>query len=180
MADPSGIRAADEDRERVAQELREHMLAGRLRPEEFEERVGQAYDAATRGELEALTGDLPISAEAVRVALASRRAHLRRRLVQEAGGGLTVSSICVVIWLASGADGGFWPGFVIFFSLLPLLRDAWMLFGPDPDLERVERRLERRREHRDSGGRRRRRHGPPRLPGPPGSSGPPTPPSPQR
>jgi hypothetical protein len=29
MVDPSGIRVADEDRERVASELREHMLAGR-------------------------------------------------------------------------------------------------------------------------------------------------------
>lgn len=169
MSDSSSIRAADDERERVAQELREHMLVGRLRPEEFEERVGRAYEAATRGELELLTRDLPISAEAVRGALAKRRAHLRRRLVQEAGGGLTVSLICLAIWLASGAHGSFWPGFVIFFSLLPLLRDAWMLFGPDPDLERVERRLERRRAQRDRGGRR-HRHGPPRLPGPPGSS----------
>ena len=48
MVDPSGIRAADDDRERVARELREHMLAGRLRPEEFEERVGKAYDALPR------------------------------------------------------------------------------------------------------------------------------------
>ena len=170
MVDPSSIRAADEDRERVAKELREHMLAGRLRPEEFEERVGKAYDAATRGELEALRRDLPVSAQAVRAELAGRRAHLRRRLLQEAGGALIASAVCVAIWLAAGADGSFWPGFVIFFSLLPLLRNAWLLFGPAPDLERVERRLERRRE--GDRARRRHRHGPPRPPRPPGLPGP--------
>ena len=165
--DPSAIRAADDDRERVAEELREHMLAGRLRPEEFEERLERAYAAATRGELEELKSDLPVSAQAVRAELAGRRAHLRRRLLQEAGGGLTASLICVAIWAASGADGSFWPGFVIFFSLLGLLRDAWLLFGPDPDLERVERRLERRREGHDRSDRRGRRRHPPSPPTPP-------------
>ncbi len=163
MVEPSGIRAADEDRDRVAAELREHMLAGRLRPEEFEERVGKAYDAATRGELEALKDDLPISPQAARSEVAKRRAHLRRRLVQEAGGGLTASAVCVGIWLAAGASGSFWPGFVIFFSVLPLLRDGWRLLGPDPDLEGLERRLERRREG-DSRRGGRHRHGPRGLP----------------
>jgi Domain of unknown function (DUF1707) len=161
MVDPSGIRVADEDRERVAAELREHMLAGRLRPEEFEERLGKAYEASTRGELAVLQDDLPMSPAVLRGELAKRRAHLRRRLLQEGGGGLTISAVCVLIWLASGASGGFWPGFVIFFSLLPLLRDGWRLLGPDPDLDGVERRLERRREH---GGRRSHRHGPRGLP----------------
>jgi hypothetical protein len=161
MSEPSRIRAADEDRERVAEELREHMVAGRLRPEEFEERVGRAYDAATRGELDALKSDLPMSPQALRGELAKRRAHLRRRLLQEAGGGLSASVVCVAIWLAAGADGSFWPGFVIVFSLLPLLRDGWRLVGPDPDLDGLERRLERRRE-RDE--RRSRRRGPRGLP----------------
>ena len=161
MVDPSGIRVADEDRERVAAELREHMLAGRLRPDEFEERLGKAYEASTRGELAVLKDDLPMSPAALQGELAKRRAHLRRRLLQEGGGGPTVSAVCVAIWLASGASGSFWPGFVIFFSLLPLLRDGWRLFGPDPDLDGVERRLERRREH---DGRRSRRHGPRGLP----------------
>ncbi len=158
MVDPSGIRAADEDRERVAAELREHMLAGRLRQEEFEERVGRAYDATTRGELELLKDDLPLSPEAARAELARRRAHLRRRLLQEGGGGLTASLVCVAIWVADGASGSFWPGFVIFFSLLPLLRDGWRLLGPDPDLDGLERSLERRRGHAGRGSRR-RRHG---------------------
>ena len=160
MVDPSGIRAADEDRERVAGELREHMLAGRLRPEEFEDRVGRAYDATTRGELEALKDDLPMSPEAARAELTRRRAYLRRRLLREGGGGLTVSLVCVAIWVSNGASGSFWPGFVIFFSLLPLLRDGWRLIGPDPDLDGLERSLERRRDRDRRGGSRGRRHGP--------------------
>jgi hypothetical protein len=165
MVDPSEIRAADEDRERVAAELREHMLAGRLRPEEFEERVGRAYDASTHGELEALKDDLPMSPEAARAELARRRRHLRRRLLQEGSGGITVSLICVAIWAANGASGSFWPGFVIFFSVLPLLRDGWRLIGPDPDLDGLERSLERRRRRdRGRGSSRHRRHGPRGLP----------------
>jgi Domain of unknown function (DUF1707) len=152
MVEPSGIRAADDDREQVAQELREHMVAGRLRPDEFEERVAKAYEASTRGELEALKDDLPISPQAARAELARRKAHLRRRLLQEGGGGLTASAVCVAIWVASGASGSFWPAWVILFSLLPLLRDGWRLLGPDPDIERVERRLERRRRDRDRRG----------------------------
>lgn len=161
MSEAADIRASDDDRESVAGELREHMLAGRLRADEFEERLAAAYAARTRGELELLKRDLPLSPEAARTEIARRKRRLRRRLVQEAGGGLAVSAACVAIWLASGAGGGFWPGFVILFSLLPLLRDGWQLLGPDPDIERVERSLERRR-HR--GGRRRRYHGPPGLP----------------
>jgi hypothetical protein len=38
MSDPSQLRAGDAEREALAGELREHMLAGRLAPEEFEER----------------------------------------------------------------------------------------------------------------------------------------------
>jgi uncharacterized membrane protein YccC len=167
VADSSRLRVADSDREQLAAELREHLVAGRLTPEEFEERVGAAYRASTRAELDALREDLPMSPAVLRNELAGRRAHLRRRLLQEGGGGLTASLVCVAIWLLSGANGSFWPAWVIFFSLLPLLRDGWRLFGPAPELDAVERRLESRRRH---GGHRSRRHhhGPPRPPRPPG------------
>ena len=157
------LRAADSDREHLAEELREHMLAGRLSSEEFEQRLGDAYKASTRGQLEVLKRDLPVSQRALRGELERRRGRVRHRLMQEAGAGLSISAVCVAIWALAGANGTFWPGWVIFFSLLPLLRDGWRLFGPDPDLEGLERRLDRRRdrEHR----RAHRRHWPPRPPG---------------
>jgi hypothetical protein len=59
VAPPADIRAADEDRERVATALRGHCEAGRLTIEELEERLEAAYAAKTLGELDALTTDLP-------------------------------------------------------------------------------------------------------------------------
>ena len=44
-------RIGDADRERVIEELREHMLVGRLTAEEFEERLGSAQRAITRADL---------------------------------------------------------------------------------------------------------------------------------
>jgi hypothetical protein len=145
MTDAASLRVADVDRESVVQELREHMLAGRLEAGEFEDRLALAYKARTRGDLDALGADLPVSPALVKRSIAQRRAHLRRRLLQEAGGASTASVVCVGIWLASGASGSFWPIWVIIFTLLPLLRDAWSLLGPAPDEQAVEARLESRR-----------------------------------
>jgi hypothetical protein len=75
--------------------------------------------------------------------------------VQEAGGGVGVSGLCVGIWLAAGPSGGFWPGWVIGFVLLPVIRDSWRLFGPGSDLEVVEARLQARHERRLARGHRR-------------------------
>jgi hypothetical protein len=59
VAPPRDIRAADEDRERVATALRSHCEAGRLTIDELEERLAVAYAARTLGELDALLTDLP-------------------------------------------------------------------------------------------------------------------------
>jgi DUF1707 SHOCT-like domain len=59
-ARPASERVSDADRERAAEELREHMLVGRLTAEEFDERLGQAHAARTRGELDAAMIDLPL------------------------------------------------------------------------------------------------------------------------
>ncbi len=152
------MRVSDDDRERIADELREHMVAGRLSQEELEERLDLAYKARTRADLDGLRADLPMSPAAVRQSLAECRRHLRRRLLQEAGGSLTASGICVAIWLAAGAHGQFWPIWVIVFSLLPLARDAWALLGPAPDEREVEARLQRRRARRLEHERHRARH----------------------
>jgi hypothetical protein len=54
-------RIGDADRESVIEELHRHMVAGRVTTEEFEERVGSAQMARTRGDLDAVTSDLPMS-----------------------------------------------------------------------------------------------------------------------
>ncbi|MFF1839556.1 DUF1707 domain-containing protein [Streptomyces sp. NPDC058231] len=53
------MRASDAERERVAEVLRDAVAEGRLRMEEFEERLEAAYTARTHGELEPLISDLP-------------------------------------------------------------------------------------------------------------------------
>jgi hypothetical protein len=74
-------------------------------------------------------------------ALAERRSELRAQLLQEAGGGVVVFGICAVIWASAGAHGMFWPMWVALVVLLPLIRSGWRLYGPAPDLERVEQDL---------------------------------------
>ncbi|KPC64885.1 DUF1707 SHOCT-like domain-containing protein [Streptomyces chattanoogensis] len=55
------LRAADADRERVADILRDALAEGRLEMTEFEERLDAAYQARTYGELAPLTADLPVT-----------------------------------------------------------------------------------------------------------------------
>jgi hypothetical protein len=152
-----GYRASDQQREESAQVLREHFAAGRLSQEELDERVQQAYAAKTEQQLRELLSDLPglpASPQQQKAELVARRSQLQRRLVQETGGGVALFVVCVVVWLANGAQGQFWPIWVAFVVLIPLLRNGWRLYGPSPQLDRVERELDRRARH---GGRRRRR-----------------------
>jgi uncharacterized protein DUF1707 len=158
MSDLSSLRVADSDREQLIDELREHAGAGRLTSDELEQRIGGAYVASTRADLDALRADLPVSSTSVKLALTKRKGQLRRRLLQETGGSLGVSILAVGIWLASGPSGSFWPGWVIGVTLLPVVRDAWHLFGPASDLDVVEARLQARHERHLSRGRRRHRY----------------------
>ncbi|MGI8713147.1 MAG: DUF1707 SHOCT-like domain-containing protein [Solirubrobacteraceae bacterium] len=56
---PLNQRIGDLDRERAIEDLREHMLAGRLTAEEFDQRLGLAHAARTWGDLQACCADLP-------------------------------------------------------------------------------------------------------------------------
>ena len=58
MGDPEE-RLSDAERDQTVQWLRDHLLAGRLTLEEFSERVGQAYAARVRADLQQLRLGLP-------------------------------------------------------------------------------------------------------------------------
>lgn len=148
MSDAGQLRISDQERESVVEELREHTVAGRLTAEELDQRLDAVYKAKTRADLDVLRADLPVSSAAAKRALVARRSHLRRRLVQETGGSMTASLICVAIWIAAGASGSFWPIWVIIFTLLPVVRDGWALLGPGSNLEAVEASLQARHERR--------------------------------
>jgi hypothetical protein len=140
----SDVRASDAEREQVAAEIREHFAQGRLDSEELADRLHRAYGARTRRDLDELRADLP----RLPVPVAARRAELTRDLVQQTGAGLGFFVLCTLIWAVSGAGGSFWPAWVLFVPLIPLVRNGWRLYGPAPDLDRVERELRRRRRHR--------------------------------
>ena len=55
----SEIRASDDERERIVSFLRDKTAEGRLTADELDERVGRAYAARTREELQRLVRDLP-------------------------------------------------------------------------------------------------------------------------
>lgn len=59
-----GLRVSDAERDAVAAELAEHLKDGRLDAAEFDERVGRAVTAKTRGDLDRLLADLPRPAPA--------------------------------------------------------------------------------------------------------------------
>lgn len=53
------MRAGDQDRQRVVEQLGKHLGEGRLTVEEFDERVVRAHASVYLDELPALTADLP-------------------------------------------------------------------------------------------------------------------------
>jgi hypothetical protein len=146
--DPN-LRTSDEQRERAAQDIREHFAAGRLDEDELDERVQAAYSAKTQQDLDRVMADLPklpASPAQQKAELVARRSKLQRRMLQEAGGSVGTFAVCTGIWVASGATGFFWPIIVAIAVLIPLLRNGWRLYGPDPELDRVELDLDKRRQ----------------------------------
>ena len=69
----ASLRASDAERDVTLKVLDEHAAVGRLTLDELEERAGQALAAKTRGDLAALTGDLPAEAAGSPPPLQSRR-----------------------------------------------------------------------------------------------------------
>lgn len=142
---PATLRASDAERERTATLLRDHAAAGRLTPEELDERLDVAYAARTVGELDALTHDLPPSgapAPAPRTR-ALDRPGARERALHAIGLVVLVNVACNAIWLATGADGSWWPKWVLLASVLRLSFQLWAVLGPGADHARAEARLGR-------------------------------------
>jgi hypothetical protein len=151
--DDATLRASDADREEAAREIREHFAAGRLDDAELSERLHAIYSAKTADELRSARADLPLLPATVaareRAELVARRSQLQRRLVQQAGGGAVLFVVGTGVWLISGANGQFWPVWIALVTLVSLLVNGWRLYGPAPELDRVEEHLDRRgRRHR--------------------------------
>jgi hypothetical protein len=123
------IRAADADRQAVADQLRAALDEGRLELHEYDERLQRAYAAKTYGELSALLADLPAAvpvprrpddgvpdADAVPAVVGSN-AELTRRWLHEVWGswgsavGIT-STIWLITCVAAQDLQYYWPVWV--------------------------------------------------------------------
>jgi hypothetical protein len=167
MASDSQIRASDADRDGTVGALREHLAAGRLTTEEFEERLDKAYTAKTLAELDDLVADLPgADLEQLPGASLGRAVSLRPLPVRRSRGSvearpgrfslawraawgswLAISLLFFVIWLVSGASGGLWFLWVAL-PLGALLLGRWIMGAP---VGSERRPVRRNRRHRDSG-----------------------------
>ena len=104
---------SDAERDEAAERLRQAGGEGRLTPEELEQRLGRAFGARTRGELDALVADLPAP---------PRRQRAPRSRRPELTVFASTSLLLIAIWALSGM-GYFWPAWPIlgwgFFVLMP-------------------------------------------------------------
>jgi hypothetical protein len=97
---PHDVLASDPERERVAEALRGHATAGRLEPDELDERLGLAYAARHRADLLPLLADLPTPV--------APRPGPRRRPLPDITPVIALAILLVAIWAVTGA-GYFWP-----------------------------------------------------------------------
>ncbi len=114
------MRAADSDRQAVADKLKKALDEGRLDLAEYDERLQQAYAAKTYGDLEGLLDDIPGTPRAadlaprtaapLPVAKSERAGQLVKAWLGGFGGIFVIGS---VIWLITSITTGnlqyFWP-----------------------------------------------------------------------
>src|ERR1019366_3792036 len=129
MDDRQKMRASDGDRQEVVERLRAALEDGRLKMDEYLDRMGLAYEAVTYGDLAALHADLPEAGsmakrEATPPATAPQAVAAQPGVVADLPAALKVLwtiwlaavSINVVIWvLVSGTAGHLiypWPVWV--------------------------------------------------------------------
>ncbi|MGC4887787.1 DUF1707 SHOCT-like domain-containing protein [Micromonospora sp. DT227] len=158
------MRAADRDREAVAERLRVALEEGRLGLHEYDERLARTYGARTYGELDEVVADLPGPAPAERSALAPaaptpppapvapstpvagdpETPETRSRLLGLWLPWLRVAAILVPIWLigavASGHAAGVWPLWVLGPWGGLVLMQSVGLIGADHGRKRRDRR----------------------------------------
>jgi hypothetical protein len=107
---------ADSDRSAAADELRLHYDSGRLTLDEFESRLEEAHTARTRGDLEQAFRQLPRSEPPASLRVRDRRwSSLALQYV-------VVNLVCIAVWAFSGAQGDFWPKWVLLGTLIMYFR----------------------------------------------------------
>ena len=168
------LRAADSDRQFVADRLQAALNEGRLTLSEYDERLEQTYAARTYGELDRMLDDLPatvtgrdsvIPAQPTAPASPAPAGQAGPSTGQRGqhwlwaiwGSWLTAAVVCTVIYLLSHPHGDFWPKWVIGpWGVVCLLSTIGALASGDPQRhvtsrgwDRRDRRQLRRQARRD-------------------------------
>ena len=144
------IRVSDAERQRVVDRLRDETSAGRLTLDEFDERVGEALGAKTRAQLLHAMRELPdVAVEVVGtppiavpddVEQLARRRHWGK-VRNELAGAVSANGICIGIWTVMGADGYFWPIWVLIPTLFGVVEQ--FLRGPERERQAIEQERKR-------------------------------------
>jgi hypothetical protein len=157
------MRAADADRQAVADALKAALDEGRLDLHEYDERLQQAYAAKTYGDLDGLLTDLPaavpVPAQRPAAAAAPVRDDVTRRwLLHLWSSYVPTVSITVAIWLVSSIASGdplyFWPVWVAGpWGLVLLWQTVAGLSQGEPQrwqakLDRADRKKQLKRERK--------------------------------
>jgi hypothetical protein len=118
-------RAGDRDRQKTATRLGQALAQGYLALQEYEQRVQQAFQTETTGELNQLVADLPLD----RI----RRADPRRRAARKAAARtgvrihlaafVAMTAVVLTVWAATGITY-FWPIWPILGAAVGLVSHA--------------------------------------------------------
>jgi hypothetical protein len=120
------LRVGDADRQGVVAELQRHYVDGRLTSDELSERVAQALNARTFGELAQPLGDLPKIAESTALAPAEEPEDEWHH----GGIGLPVGALLVLIGIVSMLSMfAIHPGHVGWIPFWPILIWGFFIFG---------------------------------------------------
>lgn len=115
MSDGEDLLVGDAERASAASELRRHYEAGRLTLEELEGRLDHVQRARTESDLWQALRQLP---SATLPSLRPRDTRWRSLALQY----LIVNVTAILVWLASGAHGDFWPRWVLVATLIVFVR----------------------------------------------------------
>jgi hypothetical protein len=152
------MRAADSDRQRVAEALQTALNEGRLTLDEYDERLRDAYAARTYGELDRLLDDIPGTrptehSQVIPATKVSQPTMTSTRPWAVWGSWVGVAVLTVGIWavasIASGEFLYFWPIWVIgpWGAVLLFRTISWPTHGVPHGRARGHR--DRRRRYRD-------------------------------
>ena len=154
------MRAADADRQRVAEQLQAALTEGRLDLAEYDERLQRAYAARTYGDLDRLLNDLPNAAPVIPSPPQAPPAAVHQDGLTKAWLGhiwgpwsktvVFFTLIWGLGWFFSGGPDFYWPLWIIGpWGVLLLLRTAGGLAQGEPRKHALEDEHRRRlREHR--------------------------------